>query len=233
MNWRCGLSALVVSSTPLLISAANAQSTGALIEISNKKYVPIRGSVPTPTGHVDKGGIPPQLTVRDGDRVTIKNSDDTRWKPFSISKHNQFSSAKVLKRGLIQGGSYTFTLHNPTDKPIFVHIYDDIHSKAKIGILVLPAAAKNFTGEWNTNWGPMTLTQTGNSVSGKYSHSDGSLQGNVSGNVLRFHWAQKGNGTKGGGKFELSSDGSSFKGTWNYDKKPDDGGSSWTGTRKK
>ena len=47
----------------------------------------------------------------------------------------------------------------------------------------------------------MTLTQSGSQVSGAYSHSQGSLSGNVSGGVLRFRWHQQGNGNKGSGRF--------------------------------
>jgi len=88
-----------------------------------------------------------------------------------------------------------------------------------------------FSGKWSTNWGDMTLTQSGSSVSGTYSHSQGSLTGTVSGNVLRFHWNQKGNGNKGAGRFTLS--GNTFSGSWSYTNDPDKGGNSWTGSRKK
>jgi hypothetical protein len=94
------------------------------------------------------------------------------------------------------------------------------------------AAGTGFAGTWSTNWGDMTLTGSGGSISGTYSHSQGSLQGTVEGNVLRFHWSQKGNGNKGAGKFTLSADGRSFTGSWNYNDDPDKAGSSWTGTRK-
>lgn len=98
------------------------------------------------------------------------------------------------------------------------------HAPAKPG--------RGFAGTWTTNWGDMTLTGSGDRISGTYSHSQGNLQGAVTGNVLRFHWTQKGNGNKGAGKFLLSADGKTFSGSWNYEDDPDKPGSSWTGSRK-
>lgn len=93
-------------------------------------------------------------------------------------------------------------------------------------------SAGSFGGTWTTNWGDMTLSQSGSQVSGSYSHSQGSLSGTVSGSVLRFRWYQKGNGNKGSGRFVLSSDGRSFSGSWSYTDDPDKNGRSWTGSRK-
>jgi hypothetical protein len=57
-----------------------------------------------------------------------------------------------------------------------------------------------------------------------------SIRGTVTGNVLRFTWAEDGGG--GAGRFTLSSDGESFEGTFSRTNNPDDtSGGTWNGTR--
>jgi hypothetical protein len=88
--------------------------------------------------------------------------------------------------------------------------------------LVSPAQTPNpWSGTWDTEFGRMTLTQSGSSVEGTYTYDDGHLTGTVSGNVLNGRWdeapTRTGPDDAGPLQFTLSSDGRSFTGTWRYD----------------
>lgn len=96
-----------------------------------------------------------------------------------------------------------------------------------------------FTGNWTvagddgTGYS-MKMTQKGASVSGSWNGDDGSkgtFKGNVKGNVLRFAWKQA-DGYSGSGKFVLAGDGSSFDGSYNFGKNPDQVEGSWSGNRR-
>ncbi len=101
--------------------------------------------------------------------------------------------------------------------------------------LVLCAVAgrsntRSFTGVWNTNWGPMKMTQKGSQVMGHYTGQfKGIIDGTVSGNRLDFTWSQP-NGEHGRGYFIISGDGNSFDGAWGMNDSDSDGGC-WTGAR--
>jgi hypothetical protein len=45
-----------------------------------------------------------------------------------------------------------------------------------------------WAGEWRISYGPMTLTESGGSVEGNYTHDQGHLSGSVNGNVLSGMW---------------------------------------------
>jgi hypothetical protein len=91
-------------------------------------------------------------------------------------------------------------------------------------------AAVDYTGTWSTEWGPLTMTQTDNKVSGDYGGSyPGTLKGVVKGNTLIYAWYNK-NGDKGRGVFRISADGNSFTGTWGRRNSTTDGGP-WNGKR--
>lgn len=91
-------------------------------------------------------------------------------------------------------------------------------------------AAGSFTGNWNTAWGPVKMTQTGTKVVGTYGGKfPGRLQGSVNGRKLTFEWIGD-NGEQGRGAFVLSDDGNSFVGTWGSGTSDSNGGA-WNGTR--
>ena len=86
--------------------------------------------------------------------------------------------------------------------------------------LALPAAAADWTGVWETNWGRMLIWQDGNLVRGTYDWEDGRLTGHVEGSRLYFIWREEptysGDIDAGPGYFDLSSDDLSFSGAWGY-----------------
>ena len=92
------------------------------------------------------------------------------------------------------------------------------------------AATYSYTGTWQVSgsWGTMTLTQSGNRVTGTYTHQSGSVNGMVSGNVFTGTWMQTGNNRSGQLEFTMSADGMSFTVKWKYD-----ADASWTNTSDK
>jgi hypothetical protein len=98
-----------------------------------------------------------------------------------------------------------------------------------------PAVQPRFAGAWSTIAGgvahSITFSQNGDSVTGAYSAADGSsgtMSGKLKGKVLRFNWSQA-DGVSGTGKFTLSADGQSFKGSYAFGQDAPEG--SWNGTR--
>lgn len=84
-------------------------------------------------------------------------------------------------------------------------------------VLVMTSVAfaeGGFTGTWDTTFGKMSLTQTGDKVSGHYQMgaANNSIQGNVEKNKLAFTYEEP--NASGEGWFELSADGKSFAGKW-------------------
>jgi len=75
--------------------------------------------------------------------------------------------------------------------------------------------AQNASGIYQSDFNEMTLQQSGNQVSGTYKHSDGRIEGTLSGTTLSGWWTQS-NG-KGRIVFVFSPDFSSFTGKWGYD----------------
>src|SRR5581483_1599485 len=83
----------------------------------------------------------------------------------------------------------------------------------------------NFGGQWDHNFGSMTLTQNGNIVTGTYKNDYdggiGAIAGTVTGNVLTGTYQKNQIGPI---QFTLSADGKSFTGNWG-------GSNQWCGAR--
>jgi hypothetical protein len=93
----------------------------------------------------------------------------------------------------------------------------------------------SWAGEWNSNWGKMVFTQSGNVVTGTYTHDSGKLTGTISGNKLIGTWSEAGTyappNDAGDVELTMSEDGKSFTGKWRYGSTGNYNSSSWTGTR--
>lgn len=75
----------------------------------------------------------------------------------------------------------------------------------------------SFSGIWDTNWGQMTLRQTGGVVLGRYAgFRNGSLSGTAEGDLFRFRWTQEESRQYGHGYLRMSPDGRSLEGRWGY-----------------
>lgn len=73
----------------------------------------------------------------------------------------------------------------------------------------------DITGQWQSNLGPIWLSQRGNRVSGQY-YADrrGTLHGTLDGTTLDFNWSEPGM-SPGTGRFVFCPDNLSFAGYWN------------------
>ena len=105
-----------------------------------------------------------------------------------------------------------------------------------VGLVLLLAftsvtfAECSFTGEWDTEWGLMTLSQSGSRVTGSYTHMNGRISGTVKGNKLVGNWYQS---RSPGGEFifTMNKDCDKFYGKWRYRNFGPWAPDSWDGTR--
>lgn len=84
-----------------------------------------------------------------------------------------------------------------------------------------------ITGIYATDFGEMTLQQSGVSVKGSYTHRDGRIEATLQGRTLTGWWYQS-NG-KGKFVFEFNEDYSSFTGKWSYNEAVPSG--KWNGKK--
>jgi len=93
----------------------------------------------------------------------------------------------------------------------------------------ISAQDSDFSGTWETNWGPVVFTQIGNKVEGDYTGKyDGYISGTVKGDRLDFEWKQP-DGQWGKGYFILKGD--KIHGRWGHGRSNSSGGP-WEGKRK-
>ena len=100
-------------------------------------------------------------------------------------------------------------------------------------------AGLNVTGKWySTQYGDMELVQTGDRVTGRYRHPrgpahDGTMRGEITGDVLRIQWIQPGDSgqgvfpIRGRAWFRISQDAKKLAGQWGYNDDERAGGP-WT-----
>jgi len=92
----------------------------------------------------------------------------------------------------------------------------------------------SWTGTWNTEWGPMNLQQSGNRVTGSYTHDQGRIDGTATGSRLVGTWSEAPSysppGDAGDVELTMAEDCQSFSGSWRYGSEGDWSGS-WTGSR--
>jgi hypothetical protein len=112
--------------------------------------------------------------------------------------------------------------------------YDGPTKTITLSFTPAAVAQLGWTGTWNSNWGTMTLVQTGSSVTGNYTHDSGKISGTVSGNKLVGTWSESPSysapNDAGDVELTLSSDENSFTGSWRYGSSGSWDGS-WTGTK--
>jgi hypothetical protein len=126
--------------------------------------------------------------------------------------------------------------------PAFTGTWNTITNKGKTIVMTLRherADSSLVTGSYSVNGLTGSNKASDGSINGfvKVSWSAepvlqnmSSIKGTMTGNVLRFTWAEDGGG--GAGRFTISSDGESFEGTFSRTNNPDDtSGGTWNGTR--
>lgn len=93
-------------------------------------------------------------------------------------------------------------------------------------------AAPTWAGRWQTSYGVLVTTVSGDRVTGSYAYGappvHGRIVGTAEGITLRFEWIEPSSG--GHGRFELADDAASFTGTWGAGDSSSDGGA-WNGSR--
>lgn len=97
----------------------------------------------------------------------------------------------------------------------------------------------DITGTWETNWGSMTLAQSGMSVSGNYGWDQGRIEGTLeqagSEYILDGYWSEAPTynfpNDKGKIRFIFTSE-NSFAGNWSYGDVEPEVGRVWKGDRK-
>ena len=98
------------------------------------------------------------------------------------------------------------------------------------------AYVNGFAGNWDTNWGDMTCSVSGQTVKCNYTHDSGKIEATLSadGVTMEGTWSESPTylppDDAGRVTFTLSADDNSISGYWWYGQ--DQGGGSWTGTRK-
>jgi uncharacterized Zn-binding protein involved in type VI secretion len=101
------------------------------------------------------------------------------------------------------------------------------------GFSYIYAAEYSWEGSWDTTFGTMTLTQSGNRVTGTYTWDDGKITGTVDGNTLTGTWSDGKTGAAPNGSgdivFTMAADGKSFTGIYKYGSTGS--GYTWNGTR--
>ena len=90
----------------------------------------------------------------------------------------------------------------------------------------------SFAGTWETITNSqhhfvLTMVQTGTKVTGVYPRANGTIEGTVSGRVLRFTW--KSDGGSGSGRLVMDETEKAFSGTYNKGDNPDDVENTWNG----
>jgi len=105
-----------------------------------------------------------------------------------------------------------------------VHVFtpnEMISNQASFTVSCASGPTAGWAGTWETTYGTMILTQTENIVSGYYEHSNGTISGTVSGNVLTGTWAESPThlppDDAGDVQLTLSGDGLTFTGGWRFD----------------
>ena len=93
-----------------------------------------------------------------------------------------------------------------------------------------------WTGRWQSNWGRMDLRQQGDRVEGTFEYRNGTLEGDLQGDLLFFDWIQPKDreagqlGAKGKGWMRIRPDGREVKGRWGYREHREEGGT-WQAER--
>ena len=137
--------------------------------------------------------------------------------------------SKILTAGLF-ALSLSFSVMTGCSKP-----------EAAVPTAEMPAG-ETFSGLWYTNFGEMKLTQKADgTVRGTFDYkTGGTIEGTVTGGVMKFHWEQPGDfqvgrrDVSGNGYLVLTvgEDATECKGEWGYSENYT-GGGTWTGTKAK
>ena len=193
---------------------------GAIVRYQDKNnyYRFIMVSDPTNNGpfrRIDKivNGTPVTLTSDKGSFVVNKNYKIT----INVLSNNIevfIDGVKILSAtdDTFRSGKIGFTTYACSA------IFDNACVSGS-AVTQQPTGCK-WTGTWDSTWGKMYLTQTGNIVTGNYEHDNGKINGTINGNNLIGTWAESPTylppNDAGDFILTMSSDCKSFTGKWRY-----------------
>jgi hypothetical protein len=99
-----------------------------------------------------------------------------------------------------------------------------------LGLIALTYAQQaQPAGKWQTNWGMMSLSKSGNIVEGRYEQNNGKFKGKLSGSILGGYWYQANSemkcdspkyGTYYWGRLKFAVKGDNLTGIWGYCEEP-------------
>jgi|GEM_PF-4369254 len=111
---------------------AEAKST-VEIDISSKQYQPPAMTPVIPQALEEKGF---RLAVHAGDTLKICNHDQLIMKPFSLNKG--FTNFTAPGGQLKPGQCMTYVVNNNGDNPALFQLFDELHARNKLFVVVLP-----------------------------------------------------------------------------------------------
>jgi hypothetical protein len=130
---------------PLFSLSAYSQGRTVEIDIADKEYFPPARTLKIPPQFKEDGA---RLAVRAGDTIKICNKDRFVAEPFSPSKENKFEGFPG-PNGLRPGSCFSYLVQNPGGNAIPFRLFDAIHPRSKLWLVVLPANAPD-EGEEDT-----------------------------------------------------------------------------------
>ena len=168
--------------------------------------------------------------------VTNQGSATLQFLGLSITSSGDFSSG-LFPTSLAPGAQGALNLNFKPSKAgsqqgtVAVTTNDPVNPVVSITVTGagIAGSTPNFSGNWNTDYGPMTMSQTASNLTGTYPNYSGKITGTVNGNILSGSWTDNtGSGTL---TFTLSADGNSFTGTWQRLTGQGNPAGTWNGTR--
>lgn len=182
-------------------------------------------NTPTPTP-VGCSGQPNDFTFNaSATTITSGQSLTLSWGAVTNASEARLDGGDFNNEGVETPGSRTFAPGSTTEYTLTARCNNSGQTRQKSITITVNAPVGDFSGNWLHNFGTLSITQNGASVTGTYFNAftggNGTVAGTVVGNHLTGTWQIGGSGTL---EFTLSGDGKRFNGTWN-------GTNKWCGAR--
>lgn len=133
---------VLITISPSILSA---QGKTVNIKIEGKQYIPPPKTPKIPQEFKEHGV---RFVVKAGDLIRICNAGKVICKPFSYDKINHFEGLSE-PGGLHPGNCMVVKAQNPGNKPIYFRLFDEIHARIKLFMIVVPSNWPN-EGEEDT-----------------------------------------------------------------------------------
>ncbi len=199
--------------------------------------VTVKINVPSPATAVPPTNTPPPTVagcsgqpndfdfVASSNTITAGQSVTLSWGAVTNASEVRLDGGEFANEGVAAPGNRVVSPGTTTEYKLKAKCNNSGQTREKSQTITVNAPVGNFAGQWVHNFGTMTITQNGTTVTGTYQNEleggNGVIAGIVTGNVLT------GTYTKVQTKpieFTLSNDGKRFNGNW-------DGTNQWCGAR--